>query len=166
MVAMVRCHYSPSMTLLGLHSHIGSQIFDTGGFEVAARRTMKLLAQFAEATGVQLPELNLGGGFGIAYTSADTPATPDELSRNLRDITVQESRAHQPLRSTGLPFSVAERIESAATSMKVLAPGSAQRNLTSVTERNVRPPAGCPAGDRSRLMSYAMMSRRRDRSAA
>lgn len=95
MVAMVRCHYSPSMTLLGLHSHIGSQIFDTGGFEVAARRTMKLLAQFAEATGVQLPELNLGGGFGIAYTNADNPLTPDELSRNLRDITTLEARAHQ-----------------------------------------------------------------------
>ena len=95
MVAMVRCHYSPSMTLLGLHSHIGSQIFDTGGFEVAARRTMKLLAQFAAATGVQLPELNLGGGFGIAYTGADSPATVDELSHNLREIVTFESRAHQ-----------------------------------------------------------------------
>ena len=95
MVAMVRCHYSPAMTLLGLHSHIGSQIFDTGGFEVAARRTMRLLAQFAAATGVQLPELNLGGGFGIAYTGADSPATVDELSRSLREIVTFESRAHQ-----------------------------------------------------------------------
>ncbi|SER65868.1 diaminopimelate decarboxylase [Propionibacterium cyclohexanicum] len=94
MVAMVRCHYSPSMELLGVHSHIGSQIFDTGGFEVAARRTMKLMAQFTDATGVHLPQLDLGGGFGVAYTSADSPATPDELASGLREIVEHEARAH------------------------------------------------------------------------
>lgn len=94
MVAMVRCHYSPLMTLLGVHSHIGSQIFDTGGFEVAARRTMRLMSQFTDATGARLPEIDLGGGFGIAYTSDDTPSTPDVLSRNLREIVAMESRAH------------------------------------------------------------------------
>lgn len=94
MVAMVRCHYSPLMTLQGVHSHIGSQIFDTGGFEVAARRTMRLMSQFTDATGARLPEVDLGGGFGIAYTSADTPSTPDELSSSLRQIVALESRAH------------------------------------------------------------------------
>ncbi|MEL4506186.1 diaminopimelate decarboxylase [Luteococcus sp. H138] len=94
MVAMVRCHYSPQMELLGIHSHIGSQIFDTHGFEVAARRTMKLLAQFAAATGVELPELDLGGGFGIAYTHADTPATPDALATSLREIVEHEARGY------------------------------------------------------------------------
>lgn len=94
MVAMVRCHYSPFMQLRGIHSHIGSQIFDTGGFEVAARRTMKLLSQFADATGVQLPELNLGGGFGIAYTSADSPASAQQLASGLKAIVEQEARAH------------------------------------------------------------------------
>ena len=69
-------HHSPYLRLLGIHSHIGSQIFDTNGFEVAARRTLKLIAQFKEATGVELEELDLGGGFGIAYTTVDTPATP------------------------------------------------------------------------------------------
>ncbi|GAB2495399.1 diaminopimelate decarboxylase [Luteococcus sediminum] len=92
MVAMVRCHYSEHMELLGVHSHIGSQIFDTHGFEVAARRTMKLLAQFSAATGTELPELDLGGGFGIAYTQADTPSTPDALARNLREIVEHEAR--------------------------------------------------------------------------
>ncbi len=91
MVAMVRCHYSPQIELLGIHSHIGSQIFDTQGFEVAARRTMKLLAQFTAATGLELPELDLGGGFGIAYTSADTPATPDDLATGLREIVEHEA---------------------------------------------------------------------------
>lgn len=94
MVAMVRCHYSPYMDLLGIHSHIGSQIFDTGGFEVAALRTMKLSSQFTDATGVHLPELNLGGGFGIAYTSADSPSTPDALATGLREIVEHEARAH------------------------------------------------------------------------
>ncbi len=37
---------------------------------------MKLLSQFTDATGIELPELDLGGGFGIAYTNEDTPSTP------------------------------------------------------------------------------------------
>ena len=93
MVAMIRCHYNPHFNLLGVHSHIGSQIFTTDGFEVAARRTMKLLAQFAEATGVELPELDLGGGFGIAYTSADSPSTTKVLARNLKEIVAREAQA-------------------------------------------------------------------------
>ncbi len=94
MVAMVRCHVSPHITLQGVHSHIGSQIFDTDGFEVAARRTLKLVSQFTEATGLQLAELDLGGGFGIAYTSADTPATPDALALGLKEIVDHETRAY------------------------------------------------------------------------
>lgn len=93
--AMLRCEASTRITLLGIHSHIGSQIFDTGGFEVAARRTMRLLARFFAETGRYLPELDLGGGFGIAYTAADTPATPDHLSRKLKEIVASEARAQQ-----------------------------------------------------------------------
>ena len=95
MVAMVRCHVSPHLELLGIHSHIGSQIFATDGFEVAARRTMKLLNQFTDATGAVLSELDLGGGFGIRYTAADSPATPDALASNLREIVEHEARAYQ-----------------------------------------------------------------------
>ncbi len=95
LVALVRCHYSPRMELLGVHSHIGSQIFDTQGFEVAARRTIKLMAQFTEATGEELDELDLGGGFGIAYTAADSPATPDALATGLREIVEHEARGYQ-----------------------------------------------------------------------
>lgn len=93
LVALVRCHQSPGINLMGVHSHIGSQIFDTAGFEVAARRTLKLMAQFKEAIGVELPELNLGGGFGIAYLGTDTPADPEELAENLRDIVAKECAA-------------------------------------------------------------------------
>ena len=64
----------PALQLTGLHSHIGSQIFDTAGFEVAAHRVVGLLGQVHQATGELLAELNLGGGFGIAYLSEDDPA--------------------------------------------------------------------------------------------
>ncbi len=94
LMALVRCQSSPRIELLGIHSHIGSQIFDTGGFEVAARRTMRLIAQFRQATGVDLPELDLGGGFGIAYTADDTPSTSDELSASLREIVEHERRGY------------------------------------------------------------------------
>lgn len=94
LVAMVKCHFSDRMDILGIHSHIGSQIFDTGGFEVAARRTMKVLSQFTEATGVQLPELDLGGGFGIAYTSADNPASTPSLGSGLIEIVAHEAGAY------------------------------------------------------------------------
>ena len=92
LVAMVRCFHSPRLNLLGVHSHIGSQIFDTNGFEVAARRTLKLFSQFKEATGVSLAELDLGGGFGIAYTKEDDPATPEQLAAGLREIIDHEIR--------------------------------------------------------------------------
>lgn len=93
LVAMVRCHHASMIDLQGIHSHIGSQIFDTHGFEVAARRTLKLFAQFKEATGVELAELDLGGGFGIAYTSQDSPASPAELAEGLNEIIAHECRA-------------------------------------------------------------------------
>ena len=93
LVGLFRCFHSPHIELLGVHSHIGSQIFDVAGFEVAARRTMKLLAQFREATGTELAELDLGGGFGIAYTREDDPASPAELALGLREIVDHECRA-------------------------------------------------------------------------
>ena len=76
-----------------MHSHIGSQIFDAEGFEVAARRTLRLHADFAAAYGLELPELDLGGGFGIAYTSQDTPATPAHLAAALNRIVRTECAA-------------------------------------------------------------------------
>ena len=76
----------PALELLGLHSHIGSQIFDTAAFEVAARRTLGLHAQIRDEHGVELPELGLGGGFGMAYTTQDDPQPPDELAAEMAAI--------------------------------------------------------------------------------
>lgn len=77
------------LDLLGLHSHIGSQIFDLSGFEEAARR---LLAVHAELlAGGDVPELNLGGGFGIAYTAADHPTPVAEIARRFADVVAREA---------------------------------------------------------------------------
>ena len=78
-----RAHDLPSLNLLGLHSHIGSQIFDPAGFEVAARRLVALVQQLAELAdgAVPIPELNLGGGMGIAYTNDDTPLDVAEMAQ-------------------------------------------------------------------------------------
>jgi diaminopimelate decarboxylase len=81
------------LDLLGLHSHIGSQIFDTSGFEVAARRVLSLQTRIRDAYRVELPELDLGGGFGIAYTSQDDPAPPSDLAKRMRKIVEDECEA-------------------------------------------------------------------------
>jgi diaminopimelate decarboxylase len=77
---------TPGLELLGLHSHIGSQIFDTSGFEVATRRVLALHAQISDELGVVLPELDLGGGFGIAYTTQDDPTDAAQLGIELTKI--------------------------------------------------------------------------------
>ena len=92
--AVRRVLAAPGLELVGLHSHIGSQIFDTGGFEVAAHRVVGLLAQVRDEHGVELPELNLGGGLGIAYTSADDPADVVDMGRSLRAIVERECTAY------------------------------------------------------------------------
>ena len=88
----------PSVELVGLHSHIGSQIFDTAGFDVSAHRVVQLLATIRDALGVTLPELDLGGGFGIAYVSDDDPAPPADIAKQLRAIVARECE------SSGLPM--------------------------------------------------------------
>ncbi len=81
------------LNLLGLHSHIGSQIFDSSGFEVAARRVLALHHRVSEELGVTLPELDLGGGFGIAYTTQDDPSDPAQLATEMTKIVEHECRA-------------------------------------------------------------------------
>ncbi|MCD9199155.1 diaminopimelate decarboxylase [Aeromicrobium wangtongii] len=91
--AVRRVLAAPGLELRGLHSHIGSQIFVTDGFEVAARRVLRLHAQIQSELGVALPEFDLGGGFGIAYTTQDTPSTPDDLARGMLKIVGDECAA-------------------------------------------------------------------------
>ncbi|APX32302.1 diaminopimelate decarboxylase [Brachybacterium sp. P6-10-X1] len=90
--AVRRTLASPSLDLVGLHSHIGSQIFDTGGFEVAARRVLDLVAQIRTELGHTIDQLDLGGGFGVMYNTQHTPSSPDELARGIADIVAKECR--------------------------------------------------------------------------
>ncbi|MCX5210795.1 diaminopimelate decarboxylase [Kitasatospora sp. NBC_00240] len=83
----------PSLELRGIHSHIGSQIFDMAGFEVAARRVVGLLSEVRDEHGVELPEIDLGGGLGIAYTSEDDPREPAEIAAALAEIVRRECAA-------------------------------------------------------------------------
>jgi diaminopimelate decarboxylase len=84
-----------SLELAGLHSHIGSQIFDTAGFETAAHRVVGLLGAIRDEHGIELPELDLGGGLGIAYTSADDPAEVTDIAASLHAIVERECRAYR-----------------------------------------------------------------------
>ncbi|MFE4951585.1 diaminopimelate decarboxylase [Leifsonia sp. NPDC056665] len=80
-VARIRSH--TGLAFLGLHCHIGSQIFGADGFAESAAR---LLAVHKELlAGGDVPELNLGGGFGIAYTAVDDPAPIETLARSIAE---------------------------------------------------------------------------------
>lgn len=74
----------PSLAFVGLHSHIGSQIFDDAGFREAARRLMDVHATLVASGPV--PELNLGGGWGIDYTEADSAFAPEDVAEALATI--------------------------------------------------------------------------------
>lgn len=63
----------PNIQLLGVHSHIGSQIFEVEGFRMAAARVAQFAAEIRSDLGVTFQVINLGGGFGIRYTDGDTP---------------------------------------------------------------------------------------------
>lgn len=87
-VAGIRSH--DSLEFLGLHSHIGSQIFDSRGFLEAISRLMTVHAGLLETGPV--PELNIGGGFGIAYTSADGVPDVRDIAASIAASVDKEAR--------------------------------------------------------------------------
>ncbi|MDD7194683.1 MAG: diaminopimelate decarboxylase [Oscillospiraceae bacterium] len=76
----------PHIKLKGLHCHIGSQIFDLDPFELAATVMLDLFKEVKEQTGVELEELNLGGGFGIKYLKSDRPRPYGDYMRKVSDV--------------------------------------------------------------------------------
>ncbi|KJL46760.1 Diaminopimelate decarboxylase [Microbacterium hydrocarbonoxydans] len=76
--AVARIRDIPGLDFAGLHCHIGSQIFGVAGFRESASRVLELHAALLE--GGPVPQLNLGGGFGIAYTRVDTPEPIETLA--------------------------------------------------------------------------------------
>jgi diaminopimelate decarboxylase len=144
-VAVIR--QRPSLEFLGLHSHIGSQIFESDGFVEAASRLLALHARLL-ADG-PVPELNLGGGFGIAYTSVDTALSIDEIATRLADIVAAECArldipvpivAVEPGRAIVGPST--STLYTVGTIKDVLVDGTAVRKYVSVDggmSDNVRP---------------------------
>jgi len=76
----------PSVELLGLHCHIGSQIFEADGFALAAEKLLGFQAAMQAKYSIILPELDLGGGYGIAYTPVDTPRPPAEIAQAMAAV--------------------------------------------------------------------------------
>lgn len=72
-----------NIKLRGLHCHIGSQIFDLDPFELAATVMLDLFKQVKDETGVELEDLNLGGGFGIKYLKSDRPRAYSDYMRKV-----------------------------------------------------------------------------------
>ncbi len=87
-VAKIRSH--KHLQFLGLHSHIGSQIFAVEGFVEAAKRLVALHAELSKDGSI--PELNLGGGFGVAYTPADKPKDIEEIAFAIVETVADECK--------------------------------------------------------------------------
>ena len=95
--AVKRAHLLPNLNLVGLHVHIGSQIFDASGFAEAARRLANFAAELHRDQNIDLEMLNLGGGMGISYLPEDDPLSIEEMAAKLQEI------VHEVFAEQGLP---------------------------------------------------------------
>jgi len=75
-----------ALSLAGLHSHIGSQIFDATGFELATHRVVDFAVQIKDRHGISVSELDVGGGMGIAYVDSDDPLDVNTMAKLILDI--------------------------------------------------------------------------------
>ncbi|MEU2658510.1 diaminopimelate decarboxylase [Streptomyces sp. NPDC007325] len=91
--AVARVLGQPQLELTGLHCHLGSQITEVKPYLTAVRRLVGLMARIRDAHGVVLPELDLGGGHGIAYRPGDPVLDPTALARRLRTTLAQSCAA-------------------------------------------------------------------------
>jgi diaminopimelate decarboxylase len=84
---------SESIELVGLHSHIGSQIFDLKPFDEAARKIVRFLADARRVTNLELPEIDLGGGLGVAYLASDEAGSIEDLAKIVHEAVASEAEA-------------------------------------------------------------------------
>jgi len=82
-----------SLELRGFHCHVGSQIFGTDSFELAATRLIALMKSCKEKHGIELPELDLGGGYAIAYLSGEKTVEPEDVLPSLSAVVKRECAA-------------------------------------------------------------------------
>ncbi len=87
----------PHIDLVGLHCHIGSQIFDIDPFVCAAEVMLHFIGKIKKELGFEVKELNLGGGFGIKYTEEDVPVAYDKymekVSEKVKEVCAEENIA-------------------------------------------------------------------------
>jgi diaminopimelate decarboxylase len=81
--AITAVHNQPSLELRGFHAHIGSQIFGFESFEILAERFVTFLAKYRDEFKKELPALDLGGGYGIAYLEGDVTVIPRDAMQAL-----------------------------------------------------------------------------------
>lgn len=92
--AVIQTKKHSTLELRGFHSHIGSQIFETEPFGLAADRLIELLAKFNAEFGEQLPELDLGGGYGIAYLEDEVEIQASDVLKTLATVVKQSCGKH------------------------------------------------------------------------
>ena len=83
-----------NISLEGLHCHIGSQIFENEGFILATKRLLELSAKFRDEFKSELSELDLGGGYGIAYLAGDKTFDPNQVMAALAELVKSECNRH------------------------------------------------------------------------
>jgi diaminopimelate decarboxylase len=73
----------------GVHAHIGSQIFNMDSHRLTIERMLDFMARYRDEFNCELPEVDFGGGFGIAYTSDDTPLSIEDVVAQIKDAVVK-----------------------------------------------------------------------------
>ncbi|WP_270253592.1 diaminopimelate decarboxylase [Lactobacillus johnsonii] len=82
------------MHMLGIHAHIGSQIFELNGFEMAAAKLVDVAASWKEKYDYTAQIINVGGGFGIKYVQEDHPLKPEEFVKAIVKAIKDEATKH------------------------------------------------------------------------
>ena len=82
------------MHMLGIHAHIGSQIFELNGFEMAAAKLVDVAASWRKNYDYTAQVINVGGGFGIKYVQEDHPLKPEEFVKAIVKTIKAEATKH------------------------------------------------------------------------
>ncbi len=83
---------APGLRLVGLHAHIGSQVFELEPYRTTIERMFELAATLSRSVGFQLRELSPGGGFGMRYTAEDIALSAAEVTRAIADAVDDAAR--------------------------------------------------------------------------
>ena len=92
--AVKKVQEHPELELRGVHCHIGSQIFGSDAYEIATDRLMEFMGRYRDEYKVELPELDLGGGFGIAYVQGEVTVDPSDVLPAIRKTVEAACRKH------------------------------------------------------------------------